>query len=422
MRKRLLNNWVLKLASLVLAVVIWFLVVQINDPPDTKTFSNITVKLINTELLQEQNKVYEVVDNTDTVSVTVRAPKSVFEVLRASDIIAEADVSKITDINTIAIDFSIQNVDDWDSIEGNRDVVRLNVEDKRTRWIKVVYNTVGEVAENYMIASAEPDQNIIEISGPKSAVDRVSYAGVEIDVEGATSNRSANVDITLYDSEGEVVQQDSITKNVEYVRMQVEVLAVKEVPIEINYMGVPADGYVATGDVSSDPATVKIAGGIYTLSRVNKISIPEDRLNITGESSDMTDIIDIRDYLPDNVRMADSEFNGKITATVAIEPIVERTLEVPVANVNAVNLPEGMEAKFGEELECYILKVSGLAAYVDSLRQTDVRGVIDVGAWMEQQGITDLTPGSYTIPVTFHLREEIVAEEVSVRLNISEKM
>jgi len=55
MRKKLLHNWVLKLASLALAMVLWFVVVQIEDPPDTKTFSNIAVKLINTDLLHQQN-------------------------------------------------------------------------------------------------------------------------------------------------------------------------------------------------------------------------------------------------------------------------------------------------------------------------------------------------------------------------------
>lgn len=420
MRKRLLNNWILKLASLVLAIVIWFLVVQINDPPDTKTFSNISVKLINTELLQRENKVYEVLDDTDVVSVTVRAPKSVFENLRASDIVAVADVSKITDINTIEIDYSTPNVEGVDSVEGNHDVVRLSVEDRATRWIKVVYNTIGEVAENYMIASAEPDQTMIEISGPKSVVDLVSYAGVEINVEGATADRSANVDITLYDTEDKIVEQDKIVKNVEHVRMQVEVLATKEVPIEINYMGVPAEGYVATGVIASEPDMVKIAGSVYALSRVSTISIPEERLNITGESSDMTDIVDIRDYLPDNVRLADSDFNGRITTTIYIEPIIEKTLEIPVANVSIINLPEGMGALIPEELEYFTLNVSGLGEYINPLHETEIRGTVDVAAWMQEQGITEFTPGGYTIPISFELDDEITADEVTVWISIEE--
>lgn len=419
MRKKLLHNWTLKLASLVLAAILWFLVVQIDDPKETKTFNNISVRLTNTELLEKENKVYEVLDNTNTVSVTVRAPRSIIGQIRSGDIVAEADMSKLTDINTIGISYSVQNVDTIDSIEGNHEVVRLNVEDKSTKWIKVVYQIVGEVSDGYMVSSASPDQTLIEVSGPKSVVERIGYAGVEIDVTGATNNLSANVDIALFDKEDAPMEQKSIKKNVDYVHMTVEVLATKEVPVEVNYMGVPADGFMATGVVLSEPASVKIAGTSSALSNVNRISIPEDRLNITGESSDMTDIINLREYLPDNIRLADSGFNGKATVTIFIEPIVEKTLEVPVENVTVTNLPEGLEAQIPEDMTFYTLRVSGLDALITPLRQTAVRGNIDMAAWMEKQKITALTPGTYTVPIVFDLAEEINHNDVSVRLTVS---
>lgn len=420
MKEKILNNWTLKLASLVLAMILWFLVVVINDPQDTTTFNNISVKLINTELLDQENKVYEVLDNTDNVSVKIRAPKSVIDQLRAGDIVAEADVSKLTDINTVAIDYSV-NIAGVESIDGNHDVVRLNVEDKVTRWIKVVYNTVGEVAEDYIISSVMPDQNIIEISGAKSAVESVEYAGVEIDVTDATSNRSANVDIALYDKNNNAVKQDNIMKNVDYIHMSVEVLATKDVPVEINYMGIPAEGYMASGIVLCEPGTVKIAGSAYALSKITRITIPEDRLNITGESSDMTDIINISDYLPDNIRLADAEFNGKVTATISIEPVAVRILEIPLENVSVINMPAGLRYAIADDVEYYTLKVSGLEEHVSSLHPAELQGVIDVKAWMEEHGVAELTAGGYTLPVTFTLNEAIEAEEVTVWMSVKEE-
>ena len=69
MKKKLTHNLGLKLISLALAFVLWYLVVQIIDPTDSMRFSNVQVKLVNTELLEQQGKVYEVLDDTDTVSV-----------------------------------------------------------------------------------------------------------------------------------------------------------------------------------------------------------------------------------------------------------------------------------------------------------------------------------------------------------------
>lgn len=422
MRKRILNNWGLKLTSLALALILWFLVAQIGDPLDTKTFNNISVKLTNTDLLVRENKVYEILDDTNTASVTVRAPKSIIDKLRSSDIVAEADVSKLTDINTVVISYSIPYVDGVDSIVGNHEVVRLNVEDKRTKWISVKYNTVGEVAEDYIVANVQPDQTQVEISGPKSVVDTISYAGVEVDITGSTSNLSANVDIDLYDYDNKVVKNDSVKTNVEYVHMSVEVLATKEVPVEIGYMGVPAEGYMATSVVKSEPSAVRIAGTVYSLAGVSRIVVPEERLNITGESSDMMDVINLRDYLPESVRWADPDFNGKITATVYIEPIVERTLEVPLDNLTIENMPEGWIVHLPEEDSVVSVKVSGLAAQINPLRQAEVKGFVDMKEWMEAEDMEELSAGEYTVPVQYILEDGVTSQPVEIQITVAEKI
>ena len=406
MRKKLTHNLGLKLASLVLAFILWFLVVQIDDPKETDRFSNVQVKLINTELLETEGKVYEVLDNTDKVTVTVTAPRSILKELRASDIVAEADVSKLTDINTIAITYYIENVE-TNYIKGDHEVVRLSVEDKKSKWIKLVSNTVGEVADGYIVSNVSLDQTNIEITGPESLVSQVDYAAVDISVTGATASLSANVDIQLYDAEGNMVDNKSIKKNVDSAHMTVEVLATKDVPIEIQYMGVPADGYMATGVVESSHATVKIAGTSTALASISSIVVPEDRMNITGETSDMVDIINLKDYLPDNIKFADKKFDGKITATVYIEPIVEKELRIPVSNVTIVNLPEGFVAELPEDLENYKLTVSGLNEFIEPLQQNVMTGLIDIGAWMADEEIEELKVGTYTIPVTFGLSEDV---------------
>ena len=168
MKKLLTRNLGLKLASLVLAFVLWFLVAQIYDPKDTVTFNNIQVRLINTDLLVQEGKVYEVLDNSNLVRVTVTGPQSIVKSeLRRNDIVAEADMSKLTDINTIAITYYCENISN-DSVEirGNHDSVRLNVED-------------------------------------------------------STSSLSANVDIKLYDADDNELSLETVKKNVDSAHMTV---------------------------------------------------------------------------------------------------------------------------------------------------------------------------------------------------------
>lgn len=421
MKKALTRNLGLKLASLVLAFVLWFLVAQIYDPKDTVTFNNIQVRLINTELLDEEGKVYEVLDNSNLVRVTVTGPQSIVKSeLRRSDIVAEADMSKLTDINTIAITYYCENVsNDSVEIKGNHDSVRLSVEDKTSKWIKLESNTIGEVASGYMIGNVTLDQTNIEVTGPKSAISQVDHAGVDINVTDSSSSLSANVDIKLYDADDNELTLESVKKNVNSAHMTVEVLATKEVPVEIEYMGVPEDGYMATGEVESSVPTVRIAGTASALAGISAITVPEDRMNITGQSGDLVDIINLKEYLPSNVRLADKSFDGKITATVYIEPIDTKDLTIPADNISITGVPDDMEAEITSTAEEYNITVSGLSRDVSILRDSSVTGVLDLNQWMENNGLEELTPGNYTIPVTFNLSEDITVDtDVNIHIRL----
>ena len=421
MKKLLTRNLGLKLASLLLAFVLWFLVAQIYDPKDTVTFNNIQVRLINTELLDEEGKVYEVLDNSNLVRVTVTGPQSIVKSeLRRSDIVAEADMSKLTDINTIAITYYCENIsNDSVEIKGNHDSVRLNVEDKTSKWIKLESNTIGDVASGYMIGNVTLDQTNIEVTGPKSAISQVDHAGVDINVTDSTTSLSANVDIKLYDADDNELVLESVKKNVDSAYMTVEVLATKEVPVEIEYMGVPEDGYMATGEVESSVPTVRIAGTVYTLVGISAITVPEDRMNITGQSDNLVDIINLKEYLPANVRLADKSFDGKITATVYIEPIVSKDLTVAAENISVTGVPDGMEAEITSTAEEYNITVSGLSRDVSILHDSSVTGILNLTQWMEDNGVEELTPGTYTIPVTFNLAEDItVVPDINIHIRL----
>ena len=421
MKKLLTRNLGLKLASLLLAFVLWFLVAQIYDPKDTVTFNNIQVRLINTELLDEEGKVYEVLDNSNLVRVTVTGPQSIVKSeLRRSDIVAEADMSKLTDINTIAITYYCENIsNDSVEIKGNHDSVRLNVEDKTSKWIKLESNTIGDVASGYMIGNVTLDQTNIEVTGPKSAISQVDHAGVDINVTDSTTSLSANVDIKLYDADDNELVLESVKKNVDSAYMTVELLATKEVPVEIEYMGVPEDGYMATGEVESSVPTVRIAGTVSTLVGISAITVPEDRMNITGQSDNLVDIINLKEYLPANVRLADKSFDGKITATVYIEPIVSKDLTVAAENISVTGVPDGMEAEITSTAEEYNITVSGLSRDVSILHDSSVTGILNLTQWMEDNGVEELTPGTYTIPVTFNLAEDItVVPDINIHIRL----
>ena len=191
----------------------------------------------------------------------------------------------------------------------------------------------------------------------------------------------------------------------------------KAVPIEVLITGSPAEGYLATGAVECEPSTVMLAGTASALADINKISATID---ITGESEDEERTINLRTYLDSSIRFADSNFNGRVNATVHIEPRVERTLAVPVRNISVENLPEEFELAFDEGQLTYRLRISGLNHAVTAVDQSAVQGRLDIGAWMQEQNMNGLREGEYEIPVIFELPGNVTVEnEISAKVTIS---
>lgn len=404
MRKKLFHNWGLKLASLVLAVLLWFLVAMAFNGPQQRTFRNIPVELINTELFEQENKVYEILDNTNYVNVSVVAPSNVLSLISESDITVTADVSRLTDINTIPIKVDVDS-SNVISASSSREVVRLNVEDKASKYIPLSYATEGEVADGYIVGNVSLDQTMIEIAGPVSAVNDVRSARVNVNVANASSSLSANMEIHLYNHDGDEITKESIRKQTNYVRVSVEVLATKSVPVYVYYSGVPAKGYLTTGEIDTDPGLIKIAGTAASLLGASNITIPGEMIDISRAEEDVITNVDIRELLPDNVRLADSSFDGNVTVTIHVEPESEQRVEVLVNNLRIINVPDNLKAEITGNAESYFVTIKGLAEQLGGLNESALTGTIDVAAWMEEQEVGTLTPGSYPMPVELQLAE-----------------
>ena len=128
---KLFNNIGLKILAVIFSVLLWLVSVNINDPVDTEVYRNIPVELENTNLLTDEGMTWEVLEDTDRVTVTVRANRSVLENINASDVAATADFSELSFTNTVPIRLSVSRTyGSQIEISGNIDMVRLEVEER----------------------------------------------------------------------------------------------------------------------------------------------------------------------------------------------------------------------------------------------------------------------------------------------------
>ena len=318
------NGW-LKLISLGLAILLWFFVTNYQDPETVLTINNVPVKLLHTEMLESEGKVYIVLDDSDTIPVvTVNAPRSVVDALEADNIVATADVEDMSAHNTVPIVLTTNKYSDSiTNISGSISNVRLSIEDEQRATFGIEASVVGSVAEGYQVGTVSLEQNQVRVKGPASVVQSVKSAGVSVDVSEAESSISTNAEIHLYDDDGRDISTDKhLTLNIDKVMVRVEVLLKKEVPVKIAVSGTPAEGYRLNGETAVEPGRITIAGRKSTLENVTEISIPSSDLNVRGRNTSLVKNFKISDYLPDGVSLAEGELDS-VKVTVEIVPTEE---------------------------------------------------------------------------------------------------
>lgn len=420
MKKKLTNNLLLKILSLVIAFGLWIIVINIDDPVDEKSFSNIKVNLVNTNVLTEQNKVYEVINNTDSVRVRVEASRSLLESLSSADIMAEADFAKMAEDETVEINFySLRSNEAIRNISGSISKVELNVENKKTKRLVLNTETQGEPMDGYVVGTINMDQNRVEVSGPESIISRISSAVLQVDISDSSSEISTYADVILYDVDGKEVSSKQVTMNTGFVKVTIPILKTKEVPVSVETTGVPAEGYGVTGVVEQSVSKVTIAGEDRAISGINKIVIPAEDLDITGSTQNFVKTCSIKRYLPENVVIVSD--TGKITVTVYIESKKEVLFKVPAEQVYIMGIPEGYAAELDESVDEFNLYLFGMKKDLDEIKADEIQGYIQVDNWMESEEMEKLEPGIYLIPVEFNFEGEAEASR-EVKATVSIKL
>jgi YbbR domain-containing protein len=424
MKNKLTGNLVLKIGSILFAAILWLLVTNINDPATSSKFSNIPVVIQNADAITSQGKVYEILDETDVIdSVTVVAPRSIIDTISKENVVAVADMNDLTSLNTISIKLSTNKYNDrLDSITGNIDSVKLNIEDKQSISLALRATYTGSVGDGYMVGDVTTEQNLVRVSGAESIVSRINKAEVSVAVTGFTSDIGTVEEIKLYDANDVEIPKTNLTLNISTVRVNVEILATKEIPLNFSVMGTPADGYRATGVVSSTPASVVLAGKANMLKNISSLDIPDTSLDITGLSENLVTIINVMEYLPGNVELGDKKFDGNVVVTVYIEPVIARNFTVSKDDISILNMPEGYEGEVSTFENEFPIQAIGLSADVNSINGDEIKGTVDIADLRERGIIEEVEEGYWDVPLSFNLPENVsLRENVTVRLNIREK-
>ena len=410
--KVITNNFGLKLLAALFAVILWLVVVNIDDPKISQRFSA-TVVIENAEYLTDQGKYFEVLDDTNTIVFTVTAKRSYIEKLSNTDFKAVANMENAAidnegGIGKVPIEVTALRYSSLVTISKAPQNLEIALDNLAQNQFIVGVETTGTLPDGCALGEVTVSPNLMKVSGPESVVSTIDHVTASIDVTNMTSDVVASVIPTLYDSDGNVVDKNELTLNMSTVTVTVRILDTKDVALIFNVTGTPADGY-AYMDMEYEPKTIAIKGTALSLNNVTAINIPENALDISGARGDITQVIDVSEYLPGGVTVADQS-QAKVKVTVHIAQLSTKVVNLFPSSIRVLNLPEGYKLSFDNSV--IRVTVSGIAEDIAALDTDSIVASIDAG---------QLTPGTHEVEVALDLDENLYHEPVRVTVTVKEE-
>lgn len=363
------------LLSLVIAFGLWLYVSQNVSIEDDNTFYNIPVVMEGESVLTERNLMVTSVSNS-TVTLNLTGARSDLNKLDSSKLAAKVDLSQIDEPgDRIALSYTIAYPSDVSAGtftvgHKNPGAIYVDVDYRRVSEIPVVIKWTGNRSEDYIYdtENAVLDNNTVTISGPAAVVDTIDHATVEIDLTEQVESISQNYRYTLCDVEGNPVDAEQITTNLEEVRLEMQIQRIRELRLvaDVIYGGGANENNTT---VKISPETIRVSGGEAVLAELGdtiticSVNLAELEKNSAEQKYTIT--------LPEGV----TNQTGVSEVTVSIRMTGLKTREFTIDQFEAVNLPEGLSA---EIINANLaVKVRGPEEEIAALQEKNIRAVVD---------------------------------------------
>jgi len=285
-RKLLLENWKLKLVSLLVAITIWGALIS-EDASLTreKVFQDVAISITGTDALQRSGLIVtQGLDELQPIRVRVEIPQKMYDAAVPANYSIRADVSRITSTGEQTVPIQSISTNTYGSVEWmSQNEITVVVEEYITRRrVPVRLEMLGKIPEGYYSSGTTVDPGNVVISGPQSLVEKIAYVSASYNprlVESSTGVQYTAVPFRLIGSGGEEIISKHISVTSENVVLDTLLVEQSIYPtklVDVNLSGITRgevmDGYTITS-ITADPAQIRVAGSLADLNAMKMLDL-----------------------------------------------------------------------------------------------------------------------------------------------------
>ena len=350
--------------SIITALLLWAYVISQVNPSTTQVIDNVPVELLNLQSLTSRE--LAVAGSTEyTVDVVIEGTRADIAALDEKEIIAQADLFGWSE-GTNYIPVTVEVPEEVDLVEIRSDKIEVNIETliAVSKPVEIVYT--GTLSEDSEVGGVEIKPEQIEITGAKSDVQEIDKVQVPIAIESLTEEGSIiQAEVIPVNQAGVAV--DNVNLSAVYVDVFAAVYELKEVALDVSFVGSPGDGYGAETKV---PDTIWIKGPASALKEIETVATADVDLAEIPEGGTVA----LSVILPEKVEL--SSRNQDLTAGIEIVEVGSKTFTYSSGEIFLEGLTKGRSVNM--DTTSVEVTISANKELIGDISEEDLKLYIDV--------------------------------------------
>lgn len=373
------SKLVMGIWAVVIAFGLWIYVITAVSPGSEVTVEGVPVSVQGQTSLQERDLM--IIKTLDTaVDIRLAGNRSDLVKLDRNDIsvtvnVAELDKSTADENGTVSLFYSVRVRNDLATVvSSSPDKVRVVLDDRVARDIPVVINYGdSQTPDGFEEEAATMDYQSIPVLGPKSVVDKIRCAEVKVDLTDKKQTIEQTLVPVFINEDGTETDTELLKWEIGEVKVMIPIKCVKEIPVLVNVVpGLGADEKNTVIELEYD--TIRVAGSEGLLADLESVTLI-DTVNL-GEILEDTTITSSFVLPPEVTVKEPAGSNKEVVVTISFANVPTAELDVPLTNLEFVNLPADLKAEAVSET--VRIRVRGSKELVEQLTAEDIHFVLDL--------------------------------------------
>lgn len=339
------GSWVLKIVSLLCAILLWFYVSAVESPTSEKTIDSVAVSLRNKDVMMAETGLSVISDGMFEANIVLAGKKSTLNKIDYEDITATVDLSKLTEAGTHELPISVVAPSGTTVVSTNPRYITVSIDKTISKSIDIetdlYYSSTYDIGECVITDTQSKVLTTVTVSGPASEVDRVSKVVAHVDFGAISSSVEAKTNLICLDVNGDEISTSSVKLSPNSVVIRQPVYMTKSLTLKAAQANNTFNDQQISFKIK--PSTIDVKGDPKILEELDSITLdPINEQSVIGDA--LTNTVNSLIKLPEGIELLGMQ--NTATITVNVRNVKKHSFPITAENIKISNMADFLDLSF----------------------------------------------------------------------------